>query len=70
MNLTIKEKMKKGFISSILLSISQMAMFVVYGVVFLIGAKFVKDGRISFTDLMIATFTILFGAYGAGMANQ
>lgn len=46
-----------------------MAQFVIYGVVFLCGAYFVRDGRITFKDLIICQFTILFGAYGAGMAN-
>lgn len=47
-----------------------MAQFVIYAIVFLVGAYLVRNGTINFSDLMVCQFSILFGAYGAGMANQ
>lgn len=55
--------------SSALLSVSQMTQFIVYAVVFWVGAVFVKDYGLTFSNLMVAIFSLLFGAYGAGMAN-
>ena len=46
-----------------------MGQFVVYAIVFWVGAIFVWDDGLSFEDLLISQFAILFGAYGAGMAN-
>ena len=46
-----------------------MSMFIIYAVVFFVGAIFVRDGKLNFTDLLVSLFSILFGAFGAGMAN-
>ena len=47
-----------------------MTQFIVYAVVFWVGAVFVKDFGLTFDNLMAAIFSLLFGAFGAGMANQ
>ena len=46
-----------------------MGSFLVYGIIFYIGAIFIKNNGLTFTNLMTASFTILFGAYGAGTSN-
>ena len=65
-----KKKIKGAICSSTLLAFSQFIQFVVYGLLFYVGAIFVRDNGLSFTNLMIAMFGLMFGAYGAGMANQ
>ena len=45
-----------------------MSQFIVYALVFLFGAMLVRDERLTFTNLMITQFGIMFGAFGAGMA--
>lgn len=64
-----KKVLKSGFIFSLLFGISQMAQFIIYGIVFLVGAILVRDGKLTFDNLIVSQFAILFGAYGAGMAN-
>lgn len=42
----------------------------IYAIVFYVGAIFVRDGRIDFNDLLTSIFCLLWGAFGAGAANQ
>ena len=65
-----KAKFKKGLLGTVLTSMSQMSMFVVYAILFYLGAIFQRDRGLSFTNMMTAMFALIFGAYGAGMANQ
>lgn len=62
---------RKGmFKRAFLLGFSQFGMFFVYALLFFIGAVFRKKNGLSYQDLMIAMFSVIFGSYGAGMANQ
>ena len=65
-----KEMVKKGVISSLVMAFSQMGLFVVYGLVFYIGYKFIERGYHNLDQMLVSMFAIMFGAYGAGMANQ
>lgn len=65
-----KMKFKAGIIGAFFASISQMSMFVVYAIIFYVGAILQRDDGLSFINLLTAMFSLIFGAYGAGMANQ
>ena len=65
-----KLKLKKSFWISILIAFSQFAQFEVYAILFYSGATFVRDYGLTFTNLMVSIFSLMFGAYGAGVANQ
>lgn len=43
-----KKALKQGIFFSLLLGISQMMQFIIYAVVFLIGAVFIRDGKMDF----------------------
>ena len=62
--------LKKMWKSSWLNAISQFGMFFVYAVLFFVGAVFVKYTGDTYLDMMTCMFAVIFGAFGAGMANQ
>ena len=45
---------------------SQFAMFIVYAVIFICGAVFVRDYGVSVQGMFVSIFAILFAAFGAG----
>lgn len=66
----IQRILKKMWKSAFLLAFSQFGMFLVYAVLFYLGAVFVRYSGDKYLDMMTCMFAVIFGAYGAGMANQ
>ena len=65
-----RKSLRKSWVGSFAFGISQFSMFLIYAVIFRVGAKFQKDYGLEPRDFFIALFSIIFGGYGAGMANQ
>ena len=58
---------KKGNISGILYGLSQIIMFVIFGLIFYLGAIFVRDFRdADLTEMFTAVYAILFAGMTAG----
>jgi len=55
-------------ITGLLYGFGQSAMFFVYAVMFYAGALFTTRYGLEFQDMFRALFSIIFAAYGAGMA--
>lgn len=53
-----------------LFGLGHSGIFIVYGVVFTVGAVFTQDYGLSYGDFFRAMFGSLFGAYGVGMSQQ
>ena len=55
---------------SFLFGFSQFAVFLIYAIIFKVGAKFQVEFDLSSRDFFIALFCLMLGGYGAGMAGQ
>lgn len=62
--------LKKGQISGLLFGLSQINLFVVFGLIFYIGSLFVRDYGVKFVDLFTAIFSIVFAAMTTGNNTQ
>lgn len=49
--------------------VSQLVMFVIFGLLFYIGAVFHKEYDVKATDMFTAIFALMYAAFGAGMNN-
>lgn len=64
-----KDKLSKLLVS-LLLGISQFGQFLIFGTVFLAFAYWQRKYNIDVKDFFTSVFSLFFGVYGAGMANQ
>ena len=60
----------KEFLLGLLYAIGQWGQFILYAVVFYAAAYFIKNDFVDFNQLFRALFSILFGAFGFGFAQQ
>jgi ATP-binding cassette subfamily B (MDR/TAP) protein 1 len=61
---------KSTVITGLLYGFGQSSMFIVYAALFWAGAHFTTRYDLTFKNLFRALFSIIFAAYGAGMAQQ
>jgi ATP-binding cassette subfamily B (MDR/TAP) protein 1 len=57
---------KKGNISGIMFGLSQLIMFVVFALIFYLGAIFIRDNGVSIADCFTAIYSIMFAGMTAG----
>jgi ABC-type multidrug transport system fused ATPase/permease subunit len=57
---------KKGNISGILFGFSQLIMYVVFALIFYLGAVFIRDNNLSIADVFTAIYSIMFAGMTAG----
>ena len=65
-----KKQYNKNLCMSILLGISQFGQFIVFAIIFYAAGVWREKYGLNMADLFIAIFALIFGVYGAGMANQ
>lgn len=65
-----KDICKKTVTTGLLYGFGQSSLFYVYAAMFYAGAIFTIEYELSFQDLFRALFSVIFAAYGAGMAQQ
>ena len=65
-----KKQYKKNLCMSILLGVSQFGQFIVFAIIFYAAGVWRQKYGLDMADLFIAIFALIFGVYGAGMANQ
>eukprot|EP00331_Platyophrya_macrostoma_P007656 CAMPEP_0176430740 /NCGR_PEP_ID=MMETSP0127-20121128/14418_1 /TAXON_ID=938130 /ORGANISM="Platyophrya macrostoma, Strain WH" /LENGTH=1373 /DNA_ID=CAMNT_0017812657 /DNA_START=12 /DNA_END=4133 /DNA_ORIENTATION=+ len=65
-----KEALKKGFVSGLMFGISQLGMFFVFGIVFYVGSRFMRDFGLEFKDVYQAVFGIMFATFDMGNVMQ
>jgi ATP-binding cassette, subfamily B (MDR/TAP), member 1 len=61
---------KKANIAGVSLGYSQLMMFVIYAIVFYVGAIFHRDQGLHMRNMFASIFAIMFAAFGAGNNNQ
>lgn len=59
---------KKGMFSGFFMGLANLILMGVYAINFLAGAYFITDYGLSFDDMLLAMFAIIFAAFGAGFA--
>lgn len=57
---------KKGNISGLLFGFSQLIMYVVFALIFYLGAVFIRDNNLSIADVFTAIYSIMFAGMTAG----
>ena len=57
---------KKGNISGFFFGLSQIIMFIIFGVLFFVGALFVRDYGVKIEDMFTAIYAIMFAGMTAG----
>ena len=57
---------KKGNASGFFFGASQLIMFIIFGLLFYIGALFVRDNNVTVTDMFTAVYAIMFAGMTAG----
>ena len=65
-----KSVISSTWLNSFLFGVSQFGQFLIFGVVFRVGVQFQIDYNLNNNDLFVSMFAIIFGGFGAGMANQ
>ena len=65
-----KDAIKKGVVSGFLFGCSQLAMFVVFGLVFYVGSLFMRNYGEGFKDVYMAVFGIMFATMDMGNVMQ
>ena len=63
-----KAALKHGLVSGVLYGLSQLAIFIDFGIVFYAGAVFMRDYGDSFRDVYLAATGIMFAAWDMGNA--
>ena len=66
----LEQASKKGHISGAIFGLSNLAMFSTYAIVFYVGALFTRDLGLSFRDMFMSIFGVMFAAFGSGNASQ
>jgi ATP-binding cassette subfamily B (MDR/TAP) protein 1 len=61
---------KKSLCLSILLGFSQFGQFIVFAIIFYAAGVWRQKYNLDMEKLFTAIFSLIFGVYGAGMANQ
>ena len=67
---TSKENINRNLMLSFLMSFSQFAQFLLFGVVYIAFAYWHSKYNISISDFYTGVFALFYGVFGAGMANQ
>lgn len=57
---------KKGHLAGISFGFSQLVMFVLFAVVFYVGAVFYRDGDVEILEMFTAIYAIMYAAIAAG----
>ena len=65
-----QKSFKKNLCLSILLGISQFGQFIVFAIIFYAAGVWREKYNLDMGDMFTAIFSLIFGVYGAGMANQ
>ena len=65
-----KKTFKKNLCLSIMLGISQFGQFIVFALIFYAAGVWREKYGLDMMKLFTAIFSLIFGVYGAGMANQ
>jgi hypothetical protein len=61
---------KKSHYAGVTFAFSQFVMFVIYGIIFYLGAIFNKEYNLNMRDMFAAIFSIMNASFGAGSNNQ
>ena len=56
----------KGMVAGILFGLSQLILFVTFGLMYYLGSIFVRDNNLSVSDMFVALFAIVFAGMTAG----
>ena len=62
--------MKHMHLRAFFMGLAQLGMYIVYAGIFFFGAVFISRNEIDFEKTIIVMFLVVFGGYGAGIANQ
>ena len=65
-----KKNFNKNFCLGIVLGISQFGQFAVFAATFYFAGVWREKYNLNMEKIMTALFSLMFGVYGAGMANQ
>ena len=65
-----KAATKKGFVSGLFFGLSQLGIFIVFGVIFYIGSLFMRDYDLEFRQVYQAVFGIMFASIDMGNSMQ
>ena len=65
-----KKAFKKNLCLSIMLGVSQFGQFIVFAIIFYAAGVWRQKYDLDMEKLFTAIFALIFGVYGAGMANQ
>jgi ATP-binding cassette subfamily B (MDR/TAP) protein 1 len=65
-----KKTFKKNLCLSIMLGVSQFGQFIVFAIIFYAAGVWREKYGLDMMKLFTAIFSLIFGVYGAGMANQ
>lgn len=65
-----KKAFKKSLCISILLGVSQFGQFIVFAIIFYASGVWREKYNLDMEKMFTAIFALIFGVYGAGMANQ
>jgi ATP-binding cassette, subfamily B (MDR/TAP), member 1 len=61
---------KKSNYAGLAFGFSQMMMFLIYGIIFYLGAVFNREYGSNMRDVFAAIFAIMYASFGAGNNNQ
>ena len=61
---------RKSHFAGIAFGFSQMAMVLIYGLTFYLGAIFNREYGLTMRDMMVSIFAIMYASFGAGNNNQ
>lgn len=67
---TIKGRLRRGYISAVATGYGQGIMFWVYATVMYMGAVLVDNGTLTFLNFFSSFFAVAFGAYGVGRVSE
>ena len=65
-----QKSFNKSLCLSIVLGVSQFGQFIVFAVVFYAAGFWRMEYNLGILEVFTALFALIFGIYGAGMANQ
>ena len=65
-----KVMIRKGNTSGLLIGANQLVQMFYYGIAFFVGIYNLDHDHVSFKDMFLAIFALMFGAFGVGIASQ
>ena len=68
--LPYKKSFRNSLCSGALYGISQFSLFMVYGISFYVAGVLIEDGHLTPDDMLRSLLILMFGACGAGQAQQ